>query len=137
MMIIFKKWKELKDKIKRYNDSYEVAYMSYKYKNVELHSPIEMNNIYLVKNKDDLIFFVKKDNWKKYIGFSRDYLCDSQGNDFSHDTYYKTTDLKQIKSCYLSDIPKELIKETEDELIKYKDDIKIVLEDKIKEEFYK
>lgn len=59
-MIIFKKWKELKNKIKRYNDYYDVVYMSYKYKNVELHSPIEMNYIYIVKNKDDLIFFVKK-----------------------------------------------------------------------------
>ena len=133
-MIIFKRWKET---LKKYNDFYEVAYMSYKYKNVELHSTIEMNNVYLVKDKNDLIFFVKKDNWKKYIGFSRDYLCDSQGNDFSQDTYYKTTDLKQIKFCHLSDIPKELIEEMTDELIKYKDDIKIVLEDKIKEEFYK
>lgn len=85
-----------------------------------------------------LIFFVKKDNWKKYIGVNRDCLGDSQGNDFSSDSLYKTDNLsKGMVSCCKSSIPKELIKETEDELIKYKDDIKESLEIAIKEEFYK
>ena len=46
------------------------------------------------------MFFVKKDNWKKYIGMNRDWLTDSWGNDFSNDHLYKSTDLKKIKRCY-------------------------------------
>ena len=52
---------------------------------------------------------LKKDNWKKHIGVNRDWLSDSQGNDFPHDHLYKTSDLKNITSCYKSDIPKEMI----------------------------
>jgi hypothetical protein len=54
---------------------------------------------------------LKKIIGKKYIGVNRDWLEDSQGNDFSHDNLYKTSDLKNITSCYKSDVPKEIIEE--------------------------
>ena len=133
-MNIFKK---LKEKWIRHSNIYDILNLTYDYKNIELDSPIQVNNIYILKKKNDLIFFVKKDNWKKYIGINRDWFTDLSGNDFSNDHLYKSTDLKKIKRCYESDIPKELIEETFDELIKYKDDLKSILEDKKKEEFYK
>lgn len=136
-MNIFKKWKE---NIKRDYDKNGVLYYSYKYRNVFIKTPLILaGTIYIIKDSSyGLIFFVKKDNWKKYIGINRDYLDDSQDNDFPSDSLYKTDDLsKGIVSCYESSIPKELIEETFDELIKYKDDIKESLEIAIKEEFYK
>lgn len=136
-MNIFKKWKE---NIKRDWNKNEVLYHSYKYRNVYIKTPLILaGTIYIIKDSSyGLIFFVKKDNWKKYIGVNRTYLSDSQGNDFSRDSLYKTDNLnKGIVSCYESSIPKELIDEMFDELIKYKDDIKESLEIAIKEEFYK
>ena len=136
-MNIFKKWKE---NIKRDWDKNKVLYYSYKYRNVYIKTPLILaGTIYIIKDSSyGLIFFVKKDNWKKYIGINRDYLSDSQGNDFPKDSLYKTDDLsKGIVSCYESSIPKELIEKMFDELIKYKDDIKESLEIAIKEEFYK
>ena len=136
-MKIFKKWKE---NIKRDWDKNGVLYYSYKYRNVYIKTPLILaGTIYIIKDSSyGLIFFVKKDNWKKYIGVNRDYLSDSQGNNFSKDNLYKTDNLsKGIVSCYESSIPKELIKEMFDELIKYKDDIKESLVIAIKEEFYK
>lgn len=129
-MNIFKKWKT-------YSDVYDILNLTYDYKRIEINSPIIIDDIYIVKHNDDLIFFVKKDNWKKYIGINRDWLSDSQGNDFSHDHLYKTSDLKNIIFCYKSDVPKEMIEEMYDELIKHKDDLKNILEGIKKEEFYK
>ena len=133
-MNIFKRWKE-------YLKIEEVLDLTYKYRKIKITKPININDIYIVTDKtsDVLFFFVKKDNWKKYIGVYRDYLSDSQGNNFSHDSLCKSEELnlQNIKYCHESDFPKELIVEFKNELIKYKDDIKIVLEDKIKEEFYK
>lgn len=138
-MNIFKVWKEVKKRYKRCCDKYTVLDYSYDYKNVDIRTPqILAGIIYIIKNSSyGLIFFVKKDNWKKYIGVNRDWLFDSQGNDFYQDHLYKSIDLKEIKSCYESDIPKEMIEEMFDELIKYKYDIKESLEITIKEEFYK
>ena len=136
-MNIFKKWKE---NIKRYWNKNEVLYYSYKYRNVYIKTPLILaGTIYIIKDSSyGLIFFVKKDNWKKYIGINRTYFSDSQGNDFPKDSLYKTDNLsKGIVSCYESSIPKELIDEMFDELIKYKDDIRESLEIAIKEEFYK
>lgn len=110
--------------------------LTYNYKRIEIKEPIIIDDIYIVKHNDDLIFFVKTNNWKKYIGVNRDWLSDLQGNDFPHDHLYKTSDLKNIISCYKSDIPKEIIEEMHDELIKHKDDLKNIIEDKKKEEFY-
>ena len=136
-MNIFKKWKE---NIKRDWDKNGVLYYSYKYRNVYIKTPLILaETIYIIKDSSyGLIFFVKKDNWKKYIGVNRNYISDSQGNDFPKDSLYKTDNLsKGIVSCYESSIPKELIDEMFDELIKYKDDIRESLEIAIKEEFYK
>ena len=136
-MKFFRKCKEYKERLVKRSKIYDILNLTYDYKNIELGSPIQVNNIYILKKKNDLIFFVKKDNWKKYIGMNRDWLTDSWGNDFSNDHLYKSTDLKKIKICYESDVPKELIEETFDELIKYKNDLKSILEDEKKEEFYK
>lgn len=136
IMNFFKKWKELKEKWIRWSNIDDVLNLTYNYKRIEIKEPIIIDDIYIAKHNDDLIFFVKKDNWKKYIGANRDWLEDSQGNDFSHDHLYKTSDLKNITSCYKSDIPKEIIEEMHDELIKHKDDLKNILENIKKEEFY-
>ena len=127
-------------KYKKNWNKYDVLYYSYKYRNVYIKTPLILaGTIYIIKDSSyGLIFFVKKDNWKKYIGVNRTYLSDSQGNDFPSDSLYKTDNLsKGIVSCYESSIPKELIDEMFDELIKYKDDIKESLELAFKEEFYK
>lgn len=137
IMNIFKKWKELKEKWKRHSNVYDILNFTYDYERIEINNPIIIDDICIVKHNNDLIFFVKKDNWKKYIGINRDWLSDSQGNDFSCDHLYKTSDLKNIIFCYKSDVPKEIIEEMYDELIKHKDDLKNILEDKKKEEFYK
>lgn len=136
-MNIFKKWKELKEKWIRWSNINDVLNLTYDYKRTEIEELIIIDDIYIVKNKDDLIFFVKKFNWKKYIGINRDWLEDSQGNDFSQDHLYKTSDLENIKSCYKSDVPKEMIEEMYDKLIEHVDDLKNILENKKKEEFYK
>lgn len=136
-MNIFKKWKELKEKWIRWSNIDNILNLTYNYKNIEIEKPIIIGNIYIVKDKNDLIFFVRKDNWKKYIGINRDWLEDSQGNDFSHDNLYKTSDLKNIKFCHESDVPKEIIEEMYDKLIEHIDALKNILEDKKKEEFYK
>ena len=60
-MNIFKRWKE---KVKKHFAIEEVLDLSYNYKYVTLEVPIQINNIFLVKDKDSLIFFVKKDDWK-------------------------------------------------------------------------
>lgn len=135
-MNIFKKWKELKEKWIRWSNIEDVLNLTFNFKRIEIKEPIIINDICIVKNNDDLIFFVKKNNWKKYIGVNRDWLEDSQGNDFSHDNLYKTSDLKNITSCYKSDVPKEIIEEMHDKLIKHKDDLKNILESTKKEEFY-
>ena len=132
-MNVFKKWKELKEKWKRHSDVCDILNLTYDYESIEIKKPIIIDDVCIVKHDNDLIFFVKKDNWKKYIGINRDWLSDSQGNDFSYDYLYKTSDLKNIIFCYKSDVPKEIF----EELIKNKDDLKNVLEDKKKEEFYK
>ena len=136
-MNIFKKWKELKEKWIRCSNIDDVLNLTFNYKRIEIKKSIIIDNIYIVKHDNDLIFFVRKDNWKKYIGMSRDWREDSQGNNFSHDYLCKTSDLKNITFCYKFDVPKELIDEIENELIKYKDDLKNILECMKKEEFYK
>ncbi len=135
-MNLFRKWKEHKEQWIRYCKIYDVLNLTDDYKNVEFDNII-YENIYIVKRNDDLIFFVKKDNWKKYIGMNRNWLTDSQDGSFSHDHLYKSVDLKKIIDCYESDIPKELLNEVFDELIKYKNELKNILENKKKEEFYK
>ena len=129
-MNIFKKWK-------KYFDKEAVINLSYKYDDIELDKPIKIDNIFIVKKNNSLIFFVKKDKWKKYVGVTRTYLSDSQGNDFSHNSFYKSADLENIEFCYHSSIPNELIYEMFDELIEYKFRIEIALKDKMREEFYK
>ena len=139
-MNIFKKWKELKEEWIRDLNIDNILNLTFNYKRIEIKEPLILaGTIYIIKDSSyGLIFFVKKDNWKKYIGINRYYLSDSQGNDFPKNGLYKTDNLsKGIASCYKSSIPKELIEEMFDELIKYKDDIKESLEIAIKEEFYK
>lgn len=134
-MNIFKKWKELKKEWIKCLNIGTVLNLTYNYKKIEIKEPIIIGDIYIVKNNDDLIFFVKKDNWKKYIGANRVWFTTSQ-DDFSCDYLYKTSDLKNITSCDESDIPKEIVEEMYDKLIEHTDDLKNALEGKKKEEFY-
>jgi hypothetical protein len=128
-MNIFKKCVE---NIKRDWNISEVFYYAKIYDEVEIENkkPIKINDkVYVVRYSDDLIFFVKEANWKKYIGVKRIYLEDSQ-----YDIYYKSSDLKNIKNC--RDIPIEMIEIMYDELIKYKNDINSALQVIKNEEFY-
>ncbi len=136
-MNIFKKWKELKEEWIRCSNISGALNLTCNYKRIEIKEPIIIDNIYIIKNNNNLIFFVKKNNWKKYIGVNRDWLSDLEGNDFPSDHLYKTSDLKNIIFCYKSDIPEEIIEELYNELIEYKDDLKNALENKKREEFYK
>lgn len=123
-------------KLKRHLKIGAVLSLTCDYKEIEIKEPIIIGDIYIVKEKDDLIFFVKKDNWKKYIGINRICWVLSQDNSLYCNYFYKTSDLKNITTCYESDIPKEMIEETYDKLIERMDDLKNVLKGKKNEEFY-
>ena len=126
-MNIFKK---LIKNVKRDWDIGEICYYTKIYREIEIKEPIKIkDNIYAVKYSNDLLFFVKESNWKKYIGVKRVFLESS-----SYDAYYKSNDLKHIINC--KDIPSEMIEEMYDELIMHRDEIKNILENKKKEEFY-
>ena len=126
-MNIFKK---LIKNVKRDWDISEICYYAEIYREIEIKEPIKIkDNIYVVKYCDDLLFFVKESNWKKYIGVKRVFLESS-----SYDVYYKSNDLKHIINC--KNIPSEMIEEMYDELIMHRDEIKNILEDKKNEEFY-
>jgi hypothetical protein len=128
MMNIFKK---LIKNVKRDWDIGEICYYAKIYREIEIKEPIKIkDNIYAVKYCNDLLFFVKESNWKKYIGVKRVFLESS-----SYDVYYKSNDLKHIINC--KNIPSEMIEIMYDELIIHKDELKNILEDKKKEEFYK
>lgn len=126
-MNIFKK---LIKNVKRDWDIGEICYYAKIYREIEIKEPIKIkDNIYAVKYCNDLLFFVKESNWKKYIGVKRVFLESS-----SYDVYYKSNDLKHIINC--KNIPSEMIEIMYDELIIHKDELKNILEDKKKEEFY-
>ena len=127
-MNIFKK---LIKNIKRDWDISEICYYAEIYCEIEIKEPIKIkDNIYAVKYSNDLLFFVKESNWKKYIGVKRVFLESS-----SYDVYYESEDLKHIINC--KNIPSEMIEIMYNELIIHKDELKNILEDKKKEEFYK
>ena len=105
-MNIFKK---LIKNVKRDWDISEICYYAEIYREIEIKEPIKIkDNIYVVKYCDDLLFFVKESNWKKYIGVKRVFLESS-----SYDAYYKSNDLKHIINC--KDIPSEMIEEMFDD----------------------
>ena len=115
---------------KRDWDFGDICYYAKIYHEIEIEEPIKItDNIYAVKYFNDLLFFVKKSNWKKYISVKRDF------HNIDYDTYYKSNDLKDIINC--KDIPSEMIEEMYEELIMHRDEIKNILENKKKEEFYK
>ena len=63
-MNIFKK---LIKNIKRDWDISEICYYAEIYREIEIKEPIKIkDNIYAVKYSNDLLFFVKESNWKKY-----------------------------------------------------------------------
>ena len=127
-MNIFKK---LIKNIKRDWYISEICYYAKIYREIEIKEPIKIkDNVYAVKYFNDLLFFVKESNWKKYIGVKRIFLESS-----SYDVYYKSKDLKHIIDC--KNIPSEMIEIMYNELITHKDELKNILENKKKEEFYK
>lgn len=126
-MYIFDDLKELNRQWKRWLNIKDILKLTRTYRKIEIKEPIIIDDIYIIEYCYRLVFFVKKDNWKKYIGVSLD--------EDSYYNLYKTSDLKNIEYCFKSDIPKNLIHEIYDELIKHMDDLKNILEDKKKEEF--
>jgi len=134
-------FKNMKDRIKRYTDKESVLDLTYNYNHVYLDKVYSISDTVSVeKNKNDLILFVKKPNWKKCIGIHRDYLSDSQGNDFPTDSLYKGTITEystSVQFVYGYNVPNKLVTEMFDELIRYKNDIEEFLKQKIKEEYYK
>ena len=126
-MYIFDDLKELNRQWKRWLNIKDILKLTRTYRKIEIKEPIIIDDIYIIEYCYRLAFFVKKDNWKKYIGVSLD--------EDSYYNLYKTSDLKNIEYCFKSDIPKNLIHEMYDELIKHMDDLKNILEDKKKEEF--
>lgn len=126
-MYIFDDLKELNRQWKRWLNIKDILKLTRTYRKIEIKEPIVIDDIYIINYCYSLVFFVKKDNWKKYIGVSL--------NEVSYYNLYKTSDLKNIKHCCKSDIPENLIHEMYDELIKHMDDLKNTFENKKKEEF--
>lgn len=127
-MYIFDDLKELNMQWKRWLNIKDILKLTHTYRTIEIKEPIIIDDIYIIEYCYSLAFFVKKDNWKKYIGVS---LVEED----SCYILYKSSDLKNIEFCCKSDIPKNLINEMYDELIKHLDDLKNILENKKKEEF--
>lgn len=126
-MYIFDDLKELNRQWKRWLNIKDILKLTRTYRKIEIKEPIVIDDIYIINYCYSLVFFVKKDNWKKYIGVSL--------NEVSYYNLYKTSDLKNIEYCCKSDIPENLIHEMYDELIKHMDDLKNTFENKKKEEF--
>lgn len=126
-MYIFDDLKELNRQWKRWLNIKDILKLTRTYRKIEIKEPIIIDDIYIINYCYSLVFFVKKDNWKKYIGVSL--------NEVSYYNLYKTSDLKNIEYCCKSDIPENLIHEMYDELIKHMDDLKNTFENKKKEEF--
>lgn len=126
-MYIFDDLKELNRQWKRWLNIEDVLKLTHTYRKIEIKEPIVIDDIYIINYCYSLVFFVKKDNWKKYIGVRL--------NEDACYNLYKSSDLKNIEYCCKSDIPKNLINEMYDELIKHLDDLKNILENKKKEEF--
>ena len=141
-------WKNFKNQIIRNENIRKLLNMTDYYNNkVSIKDKmlnIPTTDIYLIKKDDILIFAVKKDDWKKYIGIHRTWLMDMSGNEFSNDTFFKIqyyTNAKD-KEFYTviptnkKDIPTDLIESMYDELIENIMLIRIELEKLIHEEFY-
>lgn len=126
-MYIFDDLKELNRQWKRWLNIKDILKLTRTYRKIEIKEPIVIDDIYIINYCYSLVFFVKKDNWKKYIGVSL--------NEDSYYNLYKTSDLKNIEYCCKSDIPENLIHEMYDELIKHMNDLKNIFENKKKEEF--
>ncbi len=126
-MYIFDDLKELNRQWKRWLNIKDILKLTQTYRKIEIKEPIVIDDIYIINYCYSLVFFVKKDNWKKYIGVRL--------NEVSYYNLYKTSDLKNIEYCCKSDIPENLIHEMYDELIKHMDDLKNTFENKKKEEF--
>lgn len=131
--------KKLIDFYKYNRNREEVLDLIYRYRNIELKSfHILAGTIYILKdNKYRLMFFVKKQGWKKCLGVRRDYVEGLTG--VVSKTYFYKSDckFKDIESVDTDIVPEELIKQMFDELIKYKDDIHESLDIAIRDEFYK
>lgn len=126
-MYIFDDLKELNRQWKRWLNIKDILKLTRTYRKIEIKEPIVIDDIYIINYCYSLVFFVKKYNWKKYIGVSL--------NEDSYYNLYKTSDLKNIEYCCKSDIPENLIHEMYDELIKHMNDLKNIFENKKKEEF--
>lgn len=126
-MYIFDDLKELNRQWKRWLNIKDILKLTRTYRKIEIKEPIVIDDIYIINYCYSLVFFAKKDNWKKYIGVSL--------NEDSYYNLYKTSDLKNIEYCCKSDIPENLIHEMYDELIKHMNDLKNIFENKKKEEF--
>lgn len=123
-MYIFDDLKELNRQWKRWLNIKDVLKLTHTYRKIEIKEPIVIDDIYIINYCCSLVFFVKKDNWKKYIGVRLNE--DACYNLYADSCYnlYKSSDLKNIEYCCKSDIPKNLINEMYVELIKHLDDLK-------------
>lgn len=141
-MWLTEKWKKFRETLKRNKEIYSIYNLTSDYNFIPLNKLSQITDtIFITKHNNDLILLVKKTNWNKYMGIHRTWLCDSQGNDFTHDNLYEAIFIEGRKISmgisYPSRVPKEIINEMYDELIKNKTVIIDFLKQKVKEIYYK
>lgn len=136
-MKLIEKIKKFKKYMQDKNILYDVLYLTYEYRNIEMDKFVQITdtNIYIIKNGDNVILAVKKPNWKKYIGVSKIWLDDSQGGCFCIH-YYKITD-NNIEYTCIDNIPYEMINEMQNEFINNAEEIKKTFETLKYVEYYK
>ena len=134
---IFKKWKEFKKHCMFNSTLYDTIELTYTYRNVKFNGTyhIPETDTYIKVHNGDLQIMVKLENWKVYLVVERDYLCDSQGNSWSHDMYW-LYDEHKYKFKYISDMPKEFVYDFQKELVSNHNKIKNAIIKRWQDEYY-
>ena len=94
-MYIFDDLKELNRQWKRWLNIKDVLKLTHTYRKIEIKEPIVIDDIYIINYRCSLVFFVKKDNWKKYIGVRL--------NENACYNLYKSSDLKNAAEMLSAD----------------------------------
>ena len=137
-MKLFEKWKEFRKHCIFNSTLYDAIELTYDYRNIKFEGKyhIPETNTYIKIHSGNLQIMVKLENWNVYLAVERDYLCDSQGGSWSHDTYWLYNGYS-YKFKYVSDIPKDFMYDFQKELVGNYDKIKAAIIEKWHNEYYK
>lgn len=137
-MNLFEKWKEFRKHCIFNSTLYNAIELTYDYHNIKFKGiyHVPETNTYIKIHKGNLQIMVKLENWNVYLAVERTYLCDSQGNSWSHDMYW-LYDGHSYKFKYVSDMPEDFVHDFRKELVSNYDKIKDVIFQKWHDEYYK